>query len=48
MYTLFKIMQTDHILQENIKTIYSKENYTTNFRILIDSFKIILVFIKIF
>jgi len=48
MYSLFKIMQTDNILQENIKTIYSKENYTTNFRIVIDSFKIILVFIKIF
>lgn len=48
MYSLFKIIQIDKIIQEDIKTIYSKENYITNFRVFIDSFKIILVFIKIF
>lgn len=48
MFSLFKIISLEKIKIINIKTIYSKDNYITNFRILIDSFKILLIFFKIF
>ena len=48
MYTLFKIMTFQKIEIVDIKTIYSKENYTTNFRVFFDSIKILFIFFKIF
>lgn len=48
MFSLFKIISLEKIQIINIKTIYSKDNYTTNFRIFNDSLKILLIFFKIF
>jgi len=47
MYSLYQIMQKEEIKKVNIETIYSKENYITNYRIILDSFKILIIFFKI-
>ena len=43
--TVFYGMKTTK--KVNIETIYSKENYITNYRIILDSFKILIIFFKI-
>ena len=45
----YVFMLTNYLTKKkiNIETIYSKEKYITNYRVIFDSFKILIIFIKI-